>query len=445
MPDLKQLPSVHKLLNSKELLTYTNYIKKKAAQIAIDHYRELAKNGQEFTVDEILEFTQKKAEELSQNSQKPVINMSGVILHTGLGRARLSDAANEQIFKIAQSYSNLEYNLATGMRGDRQSHVKDLLKELTGAEDALIVNNCAGAVFLTLSALCKNREVLLSHGQMVEIGGSFRMPEIVKQAGCQLVGVGCTNKTKASDYINAITENTGAILRCHPSNFKILGFTDKPSDREISEISNKNQILFIDDMGSGCLIDTTQYNLPKEKTLSDAINDGADIVMASGDKLLGGPQAGIIIGKNHLIEKIKKHPLARALRIDKLSLAALEATLKLYQESRHDEIPLWNAIQKPLNIIKNEAKKITKISPYPASIEKAHTEIGSGSLPTICVETYVAVLNSPSSMKLAGYLRSLHTPVITRIRDNQLLLDPRTINKTELNTVINIIKNLPTI
>jgi L-seryl-tRNA(Ser) seleniumtransferase len=382
------------------------------------------------TADGVVERARELAQSLAGESLRSAINMSGVVLHTGLGRARLAEAAVEHVEKVARDHSNLEFDEFSGGRGDRQDHVRTLLQELSGAEDALVVNNCAAAVVLTLNALAKGKEVLLSRGQMVEIGGSFRLPDIVGESGCVLRELGTTNKTRLQDYENALSPQTAAVLRCHPSNFQIVGFHEEPSAKDLSAFCNAKGIALVDDVGSGCLIDTTQYGLPKERTLREALDDGADVVLASGDKLLGGPQAGIVIGTKESIAKIKRHPLARAFRIDKLTLAGLEATLRLYLEERHEEIPIWRYVSRPLSEVQQLAETIASASG--GTIEEGTTEIGGGSLPGVAIPTYRVGLRQANPEDLAAQLRTQPTPVVGYIQDGTFWLDPRTAEKQEV-------------
>ena len=293
-----------------------------------------------------------------RNSVQPVINASGVVLHTGLGRARLADAAVLAIGEAAAHHATVEFDLVSGARGDRQDHVRDLICEFTGAPDALVVNNCASTVLLSLAALGFGKSVILSRGQMVEIGGAPRMPDVVRQSGAQLVEVGCTNKTHLRDYEEAIDASTAVILRCHPSNFRVTGFTEEPTLPELAALARSKGVKLIDDVGSGCLVDTTRFGLPHEPRFGDAVRQGADLELSSGDKMLGGPQAGLIIGSPEAIKLLREHPIARAVRIDKLTLAGLAATLKLYREGRELEIPTLRALSEPLESVRLKAERL---------------------------------------------------------------------------------------
>lgn len=374
------------------------------------------------------------ANRLAAPTMRRVINGSGIVLHTGLGRARLAPSVAEHIRAVAASHAYVEFDEGSGKRGDRQGHVRDLLRVLTGAEDAFVVNNNAAAVFLTLTALARKREVVLSRGEMVEIGGSFRMPDIVRQSGCKLVEVGCTNKTHVADFEERVSERTGAILRCHPSNFRIIGFSETPSTGDLAALANGSGTILIDDVGSGCLLDTTEFGLPREPILGESLRAGAHIELASGDKLLGGTQAGIIVGRADLIQRVRKHPLARAMRIDKLSLAGLEATLKLYLAGEHLQIPTWKYLARGLNEIRPSAEKLALA--FRGEIGEGLTETGGGSIPGFGVPTWRVALPGGRPDRQLAQLRGLETPVIGRIEAGRVWLDPRTMESDEVDEVV---------
>jgi L-seryl-tRNA(Ser) seleniumtransferase len=437
MPDFKSLPSVDKVMGAPALASFPERVRRVAARGAVARARAELSGEADFSsiVDEALSL----ASGLVSASLRPAINMSGVVLHTGLGRARLAQSAQDHVAAVAHGHSLLELDDETGARGNRQRHVEAMLCELTGAEAALVVNNCAAAVFLCLQALSRGREVLLSRGQMVEIGGSFRMPEIVRESGCTLVELGCTNKTRLLDYSKCVTSQTAAVLRCHPSNFQIVGFTEEPSARELAEFCHQHSLALIDDVGSGCLIETEQYGLPHERTLAEALGDGADVVTASGDKLLGGPQAGLVLGKRDVVAKIAAHPVARAVRVDKLTLAGLEATLRLYLQGRHAEVPVWRYLSKPLEAVRKDADQIASGSTK-AVVEQATTEVGGGSMPGATVPTYRVGFKGRAPDQLAAALRSSTVPVVGYIADGVFWLDPRTAEADEVQTVADLVK-----
>ncbi|MBP9503396.1 MAG: L-seryl-tRNA(Sec) selenium transferase [Candidatus Promineofilum sp.] len=365
---------------------------------------------------------------------RPVINATGIILHTNLGRAPLSDAAMTAMASVASGYSTLEYNPATGRRGSRATHPEPLLRRLTGAEAALAVNNNAAAVLLMLTALCRGREVLISRGQLVEIGGGFRVPDVMEQSGAWLVEVGTTNRTHLRDYAGAVTADTAAILVVHHSNYKIVGFAGEPPLAELAALAHERGLLLLYDQGSGAMLDTGPYGLEPEPTVPEGLAAGADMVAFSGDKLLGGPQAGILAGRAALIERARRHPLARAVRADKLALAALTATLDLYLTGRESDIPVWRMIARPLDEIAAEAERWAR-QLRDAGIDAATAPdvsyVGGGSLPGESLPTRVVAIHVPGADggvdELAARLRARPLPIIARIHDGRLLLDPRTV------------------
>ncbi|MGE0001165.1 MAG: L-seryl-tRNA(Sec) selenium transferase [Fimbriimonadaceae bacterium] len=376
---------------------------------------------------------------LSSTFPGPVINMSGTVLHTGLGRAVLARQAVEAMVQASIGHAAVELDLGTGARGDRQDRLREYLIELTGAEDALVVNNCAGAVVLSLAAHCHGKCVLLSRGEMVEIGGSFRLPEIVSASGAVLQEVGCTNKTRLSDYESAWDENTAGILRCHPSNFQIVGFTEAASPADLAELCRKKGGILIDDVGSGCLIDTTHYGLPAERTLGEALRAGPHLVLASGDKLLGGPQAGLVLGTAEAVKAVAKHPLARAFRVDKVTLAALAATLRLYLEGKVDEIPVWASLRRPLARVRRDAHLLAQASCEPAEAVRATTVIGGGSLPGSGVPTWACRVDTKQPDALAQRLRVADPPAIGYVANGCFWLDPRTASPPEVRHVCRLL------
>lgn len=369
------------------------------------------------------------------NSLIPVLNLTGTILHTNLGRARLPTLAIQAMGLVGEQYSNLEYDLASGARGDRDSHIESLLRDITGAEAATVVNNNAAAVLLSLSALAAGREVPVSRGELVEIGGSFRIPEIMSQSGCTLVEIGATNRTHARDYENAISTQTALLMKVHTSNYEINGFTHSVSDEDVGKIAHQHHLPFMTDLGSGTLIDLRRWNLPYETTVQDSIKAGADIVTFSGDKLLGGPQCGIIVGKKDLIERIKAHQLKRALRIDKMTLAALTEVLKLYLDPDQltRSIPTLRDLTRTAEDIKIAADNFChKVQIDGFQIEPCETQsqIGSGALPSHTIPSFgiaITPLNGKDKTLTAIELafRSLPTPVLGRIHNGQLIFDFR--------------------
>lgn len=366
----------------------------------------------------------------------PVVNATGVVLHTGLGRAVLAPSAREAAALAVAGYAALEVDLETGGRGARDARVAALLTALAGSEAAAIVNNNAGAVVLALHALARGREVILSRGEMVEIGGSFRMPEVMEASGAILREVGTTNRTRLSDYEQAIGKETAAILRVHPSNYRVVGFTERPGIRDLAALARRRRVLLLDDVGSGALLDLAAHGLPGEPLLADEIRAGADVVTASADKLLGGPQGGILLGRRRLVQSMKRDPLYRALRVGKYTLAALEATLKLFRdpatlEARHPTTAMLLARPAGLRARAEAlAARIRAAAPgAEAAVRDDASEAGSGALPAVPLPTSVVALSVPglAAEALARALRLSGPPVFTRIRDGKVLLDPRTI------------------
>jgi L-seryl-tRNA(Ser) seleniumtransferase len=369
-------------------------------------------------------------------SLQGLINATGVVIHTNLGRVLLSDRAKKAMLQVASSYSNLEYDLDAGKRGSRYVHTADLLCRLTGAEAAVVVNNNASAVILALTVLTKDREVILSRGQLVEIGGGFRIPDIMVQSGARLVEVGTTNRTYLRDFEQAIdSAQTGLLLTVHSSNYQVIGFTTQPTLGELATLAQRYHLPLLEDLGSGTLLDTTPFGLTHEPTIQESLAAGVDIVTASGDKLLGGPQAGLILGRADLINQIKKHPLIRAFRVDKTTLAALQATLLAYLEDKAlEEIPVWRMIALQVGQLKRRVQRwkatLSQMGELPGvslRVVDSLSMVGGGSLPGQTLPTKALAISVSSVEALAERLRRTDPPLIGRIEDNQLLLDPRTV------------------
>jgi L-seryl-tRNA(Ser) seleniumtransferase len=388
------------------------------------------------------------AERTLHQEQQPylhsVINATGVIINTNLGRAPLSQEALQAVQAISCGYSNLEYDLANGERGSRHAHTGALLRELTGAEAAIVTNNNAAAVLLSLSTLASGREVIISRGQLVEIGGGFRVPDVMRQSGCSLVEVGTTNRTRIQDYAAALTEQTALLLSVHPSNFLITGFTESTPLNALAELAHNNGLLVMEDLGSGCLLNSEEYGLAHEPTPQESIAGGADVICFSGDKLLGGPQAGIIAGKAEIIARIGRHPLMRAVRIDKMTLAALEATLRHYQRGQATtHIPVWRMIAIPPEKIASRAERwIAELQSHgiAARTQRGTSTIGGGSLPGETLATTLLALDAthiPFPLdELAKRLRLRPISIITRILRDSLLLDPRTVLEEQDDEIV---------
>ena len=380
------------------------------------------------SISSIGEMVAKETKRRNSPSLRRVINATGIPLHTNLGRAPLAEQAIAAVVQAARGYSNLEYDLTRGERGSRHDHVRELLREITGCEDAIAVNNNAAAVLLVLSSLAQGKEVVVSRGQLVEVGGSFRIPDVMEQGGALLREVGATNKTHLSDYERVINHNTAALLKVHTSNFRVIGFTEDVSTEALVELSHQHGVLAIEDLGSGVLI--AGYGEP---TVQEIVATGMDIVTFSGDKLMGGPQAGLIVGKAECIARIRTHPLARALRLDKMTLAALESTLRLYRHAEHrQEIPLvrmLNLSQDDLFHAAEELRdKVNAIAGLTAQVIECVGQVGGGSLPGRDIPGFAVAITSPlSCVSFEGRLRQAEIPVIARILHDRVLLDPRTI------------------
>ena len=384
------------------------------------------------TTDRILAEAEIHLTSIMKSTLVPVINATGVILHTNLGRAPLSNATIQAMTEAASNYSNLEYDLNTGKRGSRLVHAEAMLQKLLNVEAALVVNNNASAVLLVLSALASKKRVIIPRSQLVEIGGGFRVPEVMKQSGAKLVEIGTTNKVRLSDYKEAIEEPTALVMRAHRSNFKIVGFTEEPEWADIVELAHKAGIAALDDLGSGALVDTAKYGFGHEPTVQESLGAGADIVCFSGDKLMGGPQAGIIVGKKELIDKIRKHPLARAVRADKISLAGVAATLTHYLiDDAEREIPVLKMMSMSLEQTKARAD-LWRDALGQGDVFTSESTVGGGSLPEESIPTFVLALTVKSPDTLMKRLREANPPIIARTEKDQVLFDPRTVLDDEI-------------
>lgn len=427
----RDLPSVEKL--SAQLSELTHELAVAVARQAIDEAREQLRAGE--LVGDLATRARGLAAVMGRNQLRRAINATGVLLHTNLGRATLAPSAAAAVAAVASGHATLEVDEDTGGRGSRQTVIAQLFRELTGAEDTVVVNNNAAATVLALAALARGKDVILSRGELVEIGGHFRLPEVIAQSGAALVEVGTTNRTRIADYEKAITENTGMLLRCHPSNFRIVGFTESASLEELVALAKHAAVPFGDDIGSGALVDFSPFGLTDEPQVQKSVAAGADLVWFSGDKLLGGPQAGIIIGRKDLIATCKHHPLMRALRPDKLTLAALEATLRLYQTGcAWDEIPTLRRIKRESGQIDRRCRivagKLRKLG-YDATVEATLSQVGGGSLPDRMLPSHAVTIRSNNLPALARALRQAATPVYGRIERDRLLLDLRAVDHDE--------------
>ena len=446
---LRTLPAIDKLLATAQLTALAEVqphtLIVEAAQKTVDELRRqlLDENAAqpEIGLEAVADRVAVRAAELACPSLRRVINVTGTLLHTNLCRAPLCSAALQAVTEVAQGYSNLEYDLAAGQRGKRFTHIEELVCRLTGGEAATVVNNNAGAVMLALAALAGGRSALVSRGELIEIGGSFRIPDIMAASGVALVEVGTTNKTHLKDYRDAIDARTALILKVHTSNYRILGFTEAVSGEALAGLAGEHGIPVLEDLGSGLLLDLTAYGLPKEPTVREALQTGIDLVTFSGDKLLGGPQAGIIVGRREVINRLRKHPMARALRIDKLTLAALEATLRLYLDPHKAlaEIPALRMLaisteelgQRCDRLLARLQKQLGDAAGL--SIEAASATVGGGALPLAELPGRVIALapRDISLNQLTSRLRQGEPPVVGRVQDDRFLIDPRTLNEAD--------------
>lgn len=452
--EFRSLPSVERLMQEPGLGglagAYSHAAVVSLARQQLDATRRAIRDGATApAVEKIAADIMARAEEDWTPWPRPLVNATGVIIHTNLGRAPLSDAALAAVQAAAGGYSNLEFDVSGGARGSRQAHIGRLIAEVSGAETGLAVNNNASAILLGLSAIAGpgapggHTEVIVSRGEGVEIGGGFRIPDVLKQSGATLVEVGTTNRTYVRDYASAINENTAAILKVHPSNFRITGFTHEASLEELVELGRERGVPVLNDLGSGCLLDTVQYGLAPEPTVQQSVASGVELSFFSGDKLIGGPQAGIVAGTAEWVERLGRHPLARAVRIDKMGLAALSATLTSYlKEAAHEEVPVWRMIAMPLDVIGETAERWLQAIDSPAlRLRAGESTVGGGSLPGETLPTtLLAITPSDSPDALAKRLRSSATPVIARIQDEDVVLDPRTVAKGESDLVISAVR-----
>ncbi|OPX88061.1 MAG: L-seryl-tRNA(Sec) selenium transferase [Pelotomaculum sp. PtaB.Bin104] len=451
---LRLLPAVDEVLRDDriaDLLTgYPRGIVIEAIRAALAGERRLILGGEpanrdlneQYFLDLIITKTIAVVEQSLSVKLRPVINATGVVLHTNLGRALLSERARHAVNNIASSYSNLELELETGRRGSRYAPLEYLLTSLTGAEAALVVNNNAAAVLLVLSSLAQGREVIVSRGQLVEIGGSFRIPEVMVQSGARLVEVGATNKTYPDDYKKLINENTALLLHVHTSNYQIIGFTRETTISELVDVGRTFSLPVMSDLGSGSLIDLSRFGLPREPSVQEIVAAGADVVTFSGDKLLGGPQAGIVVGRRHYIERMKKHPLLRAIRVDKMTVAALEATLREYLDEQRavQELPVLQMLTAPISLLEEKAAdlavQLRRLSGAKAevAVEQGVSAVGGGAFPAAELTTVVVTIapGRISAGDLQAALRQGDPAVMSRVQGGRLILDVRTVCDQEI-------------
>jgi L-seryl-tRNA(Ser) seleniumtransferase len=429
---LSSLPSIEKLINedasSYLVEEYSRELTADAYRSVLDEARQDYREGIPLPeVDQIFERAREILASWTASTLNPVINATGVILHTNLGRSPLSEATIEAMRSAASGYSNLEFDLQTGKRGSRLIHCEVILEKVTGAQAGLVVNNNASAVLLAITGLAKRRKVVIARSQLVEIGGGFRVPDVMKQSGAKLLEVGTTNRVHISDYSDTLVEKPALFMRAHRSNFQIVGFTGEPELREISGVGREAGVPILDDIGSGALLDTAEFGLGHEPMVQESLEQGADLVCFSGDKLLGGPQAGIIVGESKLIAKLKNHPLARAVRADKVCLAGLSATLSHYLKGEAvEKVPVWRMISMPLAAISSRAREWSEQIGR-GDVLEGISAVGGGSLPGETLPTWVLAIDHAHPDTFMRRLRELEYPVIARLENDRVLFDPRTV------------------
>ncbi|MDI3299446.1 MAG: L-seryl-tRNA(Sec) selenium transferase [Bacillota bacterium] len=446
---LRALPAMHELLAHPAVRAWAQgeppALVKRALDLELEEARRRIRSGEEadLSPEALAEHARGRFLALRRPALRPVINATGVILHTNLGRAPLSEAALAAVAEVARGYSNLEYDLAAGRRGSRHTLVSGLLRELTGAEDGFAVNNNAAAVLLALSALARGREVLVSRGELIEIGGSFRIPEVMEQSGARLVEVGTTNRTRLGDFLRATGPETAAYMKVHPSNYRVVGFTESVPLRQLVEAAHQRGLLALVDLGSGSLVDLGRIGLAREPTVQEAVAAGADLVTFSGDKLLGGPQAGILAGRREAVERCRRHPLARAVRVDKMTVAALEATLAAYRQPERvwRELPALRMLALDEGELRRRALRLAealraRLGERRVRVVRGESRAGGGSLPEEPLPTWLVAIDVEEPAEAAARLRSGDPPVIVRLREGQLLVDPRTVREEEEATLL---------
>jgi len=460
----REIPAVDRLLASPDLelilSKHPRNLVLKAINEVLDHIRKGIESDRfedpsEIGVKPVSIMVKERVELLACSSLRQVINATGVVIHTNLGRSILAERVLQRFRPLSGGYTNLEYDLDLGKRGSRYSHVEEILKELTSAEAAMVVNNNAAAVLICLETLAKGREVIVSRGQLVEIGGSFRIPDVIKKSGARMVEVGTTNKTHLRDYEEAIGPDTSLLLKVHQSNFHIVGFTEDVEISQLVSLGDRYGMPVMEDLGSGCLVDLSKYGLTKEPSVQEVLTQGADLVTFSGDKLLGGPQAGIILGRRDLVEAIKDNQISRALRIDKLTLLALEETLKIYRDERDalQEIPTLRMICQPYKTLKTKAKRLARMigaldtDAFTIDMTDGNSMVGGGALPLQELPTHLLCLmpNKISAQYMDEWLKSYDPPIIVRVDQDNVLLDVRTIQDMEMKTVARAIRELASV
>jgi len=425
---LRDLPSVDELLRDERLAAEPHELALATARTVLDRAREEIKAGAD--PGSIIETVLAELARTRQPSLRRVVNATGVLVHTNLGRAPLAEAALARVTEVGAGYSNLEYDLERGERGSRQEHLAERLQLLTGAEAALVVNNNAAAVLLALAALAEGREVIVSRGELIEIGDGFRIPDVLVRSGARLVEVGTTNRTRAADYERALGPETALLLRVHQSNFRVLGFTERPELGDLAAIAQQSGLPLVDDLGSGAF-----GRIGDEPTPAESLRAGADLVCFSGDKLLGGPQAGVVVGRADLVERLRRHPLQRALRADKLTLAALEGTLALaHDPSTRDEVPVLRMLHEPADAVRRRAERLAEL--VGGEVEETVARVGGGALPLAELPSFACAVEEA----LAEPLRRGALPVVAVVRDGRTLLDCRTLTDAEVDEVTSAVR-----
>lgn len=452
--EILEIETIKKLIEDMPRNTVVETIREE-----LDGLREAIKSGKldEESFKESIKFLPERVYEKSIEKNaynlKRVVNATGTVLHTNLGRSLLNEEVIENIRNVSINYSNLEFDIETGKRGSRYSHIENIVEKITGAESCLIVNNNAAAVMLVLSTMAKDKEVIVSRGELIEIGGSFRIPDVMERSGARLVDVGATNKTHLADYEDAIGEDTAALLKVHTSNYRIMGFTSSVDSKDLYPLKEKYNLPLIEDLGSGVLIDLEKYGMEHEPTVQDSLNKGVDIVTFSGDKLLGGPQVGIIVGKKEYIDKMKKNPLTRAFRVDKLVIAALETILNYYIDEKEavEKIPTLRMLTISLEELEEKAidlekeiKRLEVSKDLNIQIEDSYSEVGGGSLPLVQLPSKVIAIKSSlfSTQKMEVFLRKSKVSIISRVYKDKLYLDLRSIRKDEYGIIVDAIENM---
>lgn len=428
---------MHRVLGEPAVAPYEGALGRDSVKRVVERELDRARASNDGRgYDEILQTILRSLEELSLQQLTPVINATGIILHTNLGRAPLAPQALAAVESIARGYSNLELDLTRGERGSRHASVAGLLRDVTGAEDSIVVNNCAAAVLLVLDTFAKGREVVVSRSQLVEIGGGFRIPEVLERSGATLVEVGTTNRVYLEDFERALSPRTALLLRTHPSNYRIDGFTSDVGGRELAELGRRAGVSVAEDLGSGALVDLAAYGAEHERTVQEALADGIGLVTFSGDKLLGGPQAGIIVGRANLVARLRNNPLLRALRVDKMTLAALGATLELYRDpALREDIPLYRMLSMSLDDLRTRAGAYVGAIPHAVAVD-SDAYVGAGALPQTRITSIAVAVTTAKPDVLAATLRRGSPPIVARVDAGRVLLDLRTIAPEDDNSVI---------